>query len=192
MLEYIQDAKNMENLAHQMQASESDYSLIINTSNGSAVHSFEFSSTLGMKIVIPDSARNFVSTNFYQNTDWDWGNTVPFPTDNATWIGVTRRNNLLKLLANQNAITLENLKSYMDTSLENKGANWNMTIYQIIYQPTTKELWMKSPKHSVVWERVNVAGYFAIDPAKPKIEKASIHFPSSIAAVIFILLRYFM
>lgn len=142
MLEGLQNSQNLEALTHQLLATQSDYSLILNAANKTLTRSFEFSSTLGMRPEFPESGTTFVSTNFFLNTTWQG---IPMPTDNTTWMGVTRRDNLLNLSSKKDLFDIEDFQDLMDTDIENGGALWPLTIYQIIYE-TEGGLYLKIPQ----------------------------------------------
>ncbi len=140
MMQYAQDSTNFDQLGNKFRATESDYSLIINTANTTHAVSYEYSTTLGMREFTPEYGEAFVSTNFFQNTSW--GNEVPKPTDAKTWEGVTRRDNLINLLNSKDVFSIEDFQNLMDTNTTNGGACWSPTIYQIIF--SDQELYIRS------------------------------------------------
>jgi hypothetical protein len=141
MLEVMQNSESLEELNSRMMPLESDYSLIINAANETHLLSYEYSSSssLGMKPYSPTPGYHFVSTNFYLNNSWN----TPAPTDESTWHGVTRRNNLIDLLNSEDCFDLESIKSMMGKTIKDGGAAWDHTLYQIIFQPTTNDLYLK-------------------------------------------------
>lgn len=153
LLQTIQNSKDMSQMEKQLNATQSDYSLIINTADAKQVKSYEFSSTLGMKDMFPPSNSVFVSTNFYLSDAWQG---IPNPSDDTTWLGVTRRNNLLKLAAAQNIFDIDNFKTLMDTDIKNGGAVWPYTIYQIIFDTSNNVLYTKVNNLSNNWVPINV------------------------------------
>jgi len=140
MLDVMQQSSTLSHMHDQMMALQSDYSLIISTGNQSYAQSYEYSSnsTLGMKEYSPVSEQVLVYTNFYLNSTW--GNEIPEPTDATTWVGVTRRDNLLNLASKSDHVDLDSMKSLMETPLKDGGAYWDLTIYQIIFQPENNEI----------------------------------------------------
>lgn len=140
MLHINQDSSEFEQVGNQFRATQSDYSLIINTANATSVRSYEFSTTLGMKEFIPKPGEVFVSTNFFQNATW--GSEIPTPSDNSTWDGVTRRDNLLELASNQDKFSVEDFQKLMEVDIPDGGGCWSMTIYQII--STEGDLYVRS------------------------------------------------
>jgi hypothetical protein len=162
MLSVMQNSNTLTALHTAMLALESDYSLIVSTANSSYAGSFEYSSnaTLGMKPYLPQDGSNvIVYTNFYLNESWD--NAIPKPTDHTTWMGITRRNNLLKLARQNNIFDITSLKNLMETSLENGGAFWNFTIYQIIFQPNDNILSLRrSFQDSTEWIDIDLDDYY--------------------------------
>jgi hypothetical protein len=155
MLHINQDSAEFGQIGNQLRATQSDYSLIINTANSTSARSYEFSTTLGMKEFTPKDGEAFVSTNFFQNTTW--GNEIPKPTDNTTWEGVTRRDNLLNLAAKQDQFSVQDFQKLMEVGLLEGGGCWPMTIYQII--STGGDLYVRSTdlcKGS--WEHFSLSG----------------------------------
>lgn len=132
MVNVLQESKTLDVINAQMLDKESDYSLIISTANSSYVQSFEYSSnsTLGMKPYYPQHETVLVYTNFYLNNSW--GNEIPKPTDETTWMGITRRNNLENLASKSSNFTFDDVKNLMLKNISEGGAYWNLTIYQII------------------------------------------------------------
>lgn len=144
MLEFLHNAENLESLQYQFSAAESDYSLIINTANTTTTQSYEYSATMGMMPFTPDEQHSFVSTNFFLNQTW--GNKIPEPTDATTWLGVTRRDNLLNL-TNQNVpLGVDDIKDIMNIKIEDGGAVWSMTIYQIVFDSSENQLYVTRPQ----------------------------------------------
>lgn len=137
LLHIIQNSAHFSQADKQLMATQSDYSLIINMADNQFVKSYEFSSTLGSKPFTPALEQPFASTNFYQNTTWE--GTIP-PTDENSWVGVTRRQNLLNLANSREVFGIPEFQELMDTRLEEGGAKWNMTIYQMIFDSTPQNL----------------------------------------------------
>lgn len=136
MLEIMQNSLSLEDLHKQMMAMQSDYSMIVSSANASYAQSYELSSNslLGMKPYSPEFNEPLIYTNFFLNSTW--GSLIPVPTDNTTWMGVARRNNLLNLLSSQEEkIDLSAMKELMEVPLREGGAFWEATIYQLIFQP---------------------------------------------------------
>jgi hypothetical protein len=155
LLDELQDSPTLDDLTSQLLATQSDYSLIINSANATMARSFEFSSILGMKPYFPEAGETFVSTNFYLNTTWTG---IPAPTDNTTWMGVTRRDNLLNLAAQQDVFDIADFQKLMDTNITNGGAVWPLTIYQIIYD-TGKDLYLKITQTQDEWTQLPLAAW---------------------------------
>jgi hypothetical protein len=165
MLQVMQNSETLDELSHQMLALQSDYSLIVSTSNKSYAQSYEYSSnsSLGMKPYSPSSGEVLAYTNYYLNQSW--GNEIPVPTDATTWEGVTRRDNLLQLANSSNAFDLDYMKQIMAIDIDDGGACWYMTIYQIIHQPDINMLSLRRPYNndSETWVDIDLNGYFNND-----------------------------
>lgn len=150
LLEYLQNAGTFKQLERQLLATQSDYSLIVNTATHNRTQSFEYSATLGQETYYPDSSDYFVSTNFYQSDLWS---NIPTPIDAETWYGVTRRNNLLRLLAQQQQHDANSIKDIMEEKIENGGGLWNYTIYQLVLDTNTMMLYTRSIKTQDAWDQ---------------------------------------
>jgi hypothetical protein len=129
MLQALQDSDDLAQVESRLNATQSDYSLIVNIANKNTLKSLEFSSTKGQKTTVPTDDI-FVSTNFFLNEDWPG---LPEPTDATTWQGVTRRNNLLKLARHAGPLDAEGLSQIMNRTIPQGGAVSPNTIYQLIY-----------------------------------------------------------
>jgi len=157
LLEILQNSEDSFQLYNQLRATQSDYSLIINTATSNNSLSFEFSSVLGMKPYIPGSDEVYVSTNYFLNDTWSG---IPTPTDNTTWLGVTRRENLLKLANAKPYHNITTLKEIMERRIEDGGALWNYTIYQIIFDQSNLDLYLRSISLNQYWEKISLQKYF--------------------------------
>jgi len=161
MLISLQNSENFWQVDKQLLATQSDYSLIVNVADANFVKSYEFSSTLGMKPFSPSLMDPFASTNYFQNLTWTG---IPFPTDNTTWLGVTRLNNLLTL-ANNGFFGINEFKTLMDTPIEAGGAKWNRTIYQIIFDPSPHNLTLYlKPFQSATWTPIPLLVFSSLFP----------------------------
>ena len=100
-----------------------------------------------------------MSTNFFANTSW--GHEIPPPTDPATWEGVTRRNNLLNLTSKLTEIDLDAMKGLMQVDINDGGGFWNMTIYQIIFQPQNNHISLRrSYTEKKEWVDINLNDFY--------------------------------
>jgi hypothetical protein len=159
MLYINQNSDNLQAIEKQLKATESDYSLIINTADKSSAKSFEFSTTLGMRPNFPIGKEAFISTNYFQNSSW--GNLIPNPTDETTWMGVTRHNNLQNLAAAQDIFNISSFQNLMNVNIENGGAFWDETIYQIIFDTSNNDLYLKRALFDQdSWTQISLIEYF--------------------------------
>ena len=162
MLQIAQNSGNFEEMNNQFMAMEADYFLIINTANKHVVQSYEYSTVMGMKPYFPNEGEVFASTNFFLNSTW--GSKIPQPTDNTTWVGVTRRDNLLKIANSKEKFDVEDFKVLMEMPIEQGGSFWNLTIYQIIYDSFNNTLYLRStPDDTQSWTELNLNEYFSED-----------------------------
>jgi len=158
LLEILRDSDSYDRLRHHLMAVESDYSLIINSANQNKTLSFEYSSTEGRRTFSSPRNRIFVSTNFFLNQSWP---KMPIPTDNTTWMGVTRRNNILTLTEAINQHNITTIQAIMNVTLKDGGALWDLTIYQIIYDYYHQSLFIRSPQYNTTWTPIFLGKLFA-------------------------------
>ena len=157
LLHILQNSTDLKQLQKQLNATQSDFSLIINTANKTTVQSYEFSSTLGMKTVFPMKNTVFASTNFYLNQSWC---EIPKPTDATTWLGVTRRKNLLNLADQSSSFDIASFEALMDKKVSEGGAIWHSTIYQIIVDMSNLTLYIKINHQAKTWSKIPLIPLF--------------------------------
>ena len=81
-----------------------------------------------------------VSTNYYVNPDWLFAK----PSDEASWEGLTRRSNLIKLCeAEKGKMTEEKMMRIIETPIKDGGAENELTVYQLVVVPGTMTLWLR-------------------------------------------------
>ena len=154
MLIALQNSQNFTMMDKQLLEFASDYSLIINLADKSNVKSYEYSSFYGIKTHVPAENTNFVSTNFYLNETWS----MPVPTDELTWYGVSRRNNLLK--NSHQASSPQDIMDLLDIKLDDGGASWSNTIYQIVFDTCKQNLYLKRTKEEQEWTCIDLNKLF--------------------------------
>jgi len=111
---------------------------------------------LKKKSYTPPGNIPFVSTNFYLNNTWH----LDEPNDDTTWVGVTRRNNLQKLANQGSQHDIRSMMSMMDRKIEDGGAVWENTIYQIIFHPLENILYLKVTQHHSNWTAIPLNRFF--------------------------------
>jgi hypothetical protein len=153
MMTILQSAKSLAEAKTQLSALDVDYSLIINAVDSSCAISYEFSSSLGLKQYVPDPRKVFVSTNFYLSKEWEG---IAAPSDVSCY-AVTRRNNLLNLLADQEHVGVEKLQAILDITMEQGGAVWDSSIYQVIWDPQSFMLYLKQTKNGRGWVEIDLS-----------------------------------
>lgn len=157
MLAMTESGASVSELRQTLDHLPVDYSLIVNVADESDLVLNEYSTTLGMKYVYPSKNVPFVSTNYYVNPSWKQ---LPEPTDAATWVGVTRRQHLLNQVERINVMNLQDMQHLMDLSLDEGGAVWPFTIYQLIYDMRDRALYVKVNKHQSQWVKVELTRWF--------------------------------
>ncbi len=130
-------------------------SYIINVANEDEGRSFEWC-PVGVKHGgedLPDGL--LVSTNFYVNPDW----LFKVPSDEASWMGITRRNNLIELCnSNKGKIDEEVMKEIINKTVEEGGAMNGNTVYQLVVVPKTKTLWLQITGGSA-WTKIDLNSF---------------------------------
>ena len=159
MLDVLQHAKSLQQVEKMMKKKSADYSLIINAADKTAIESFEYSTTLGMKYFLPEKNAVFASTNHYLNPEW--GMDIPPPLDEKTWLGVTRRKNLVDIANTTSLFDIASFEKEMDKSISAGGAVWDFTIYQLIFDESDLSLYVKIMADASGWTRVPLGKLFA-------------------------------
>ena len=131
-------------------------SYIINAVDGSHVRSYEWCPN-GVKHGEDYNAEGLlVSTNHYNNPDWD----LAEPTDETSWESFTRRSNLISLCEGMKGeIGAEEMKTIISVPLEEGGAMNELTVYQIVAQPESRTLWVRSVG-SEEWAEIDLNSYW--------------------------------
>jgi hypothetical protein len=156
LLESLQNSATMDQLDKQLSALNSDYSLVVNTVNQTHAKSFEYSSTHGMKSSNFTNNEIVSSTNFFTNPTWSF----EVPTNEACWLGHTRRENLLSLAQSDSNISIDDLKQMLGLNIENGGGSWAYTLYQLIFDTSSLALMVKMPSISDVWHEIDLMSLF--------------------------------
>ncbi|WPX97731.1 C45 family autoproteolytic acyltransferase/hydolase [Candidatus Fokinia crypta] len=154
LLNTLQNSGSLSELDTKLKKLDSDYSLIVNVASKERVQSYEYSSYSGMKTFTPDEDSVYVSTNFYLNETWE----SITPSDENTWLGVSRRDNLLNLA--QNVISVSDVMNMMDKKISDGGGMWNLTIYQMVYDTGANDLYLKRTLEDEKWEHISMNDMF--------------------------------
>ncbi len=82
------------------------------------------------------------------------------PTDKESWMGLTRRNNLIaRCEAEKGLIDAAAMRRIIDISEEDGGARNDLTVYQLVAEPSTLKLWVRvvhAPQPT--WEEIDLSG----------------------------------
>jgi hypothetical protein len=151
----IQNSKDFNELDQRLYNLDSDFSLVINAADENNLRSYEYSSFKGRKTYQPEKNNSFASTNFYLNKEWNLGE----PDDSNTWEGVTRRNNLL-LQTRELNYSVNDMMDILDVKLADGGAKLDYTIYQIIYDSKSQDLYIKRTHEDKNWTHVELNKLF--------------------------------
>ncbi|MDA0910755.1 MAG: C45 family autoproteolytic acyltransferase/hydrolase [Proteobacteria bacterium] len=166
LLNIVQNSNSLDQLNKQLLSVQSDYSLIVNIASKDEVKSYEYSSYHGMKPFTPPLYNIHVSTNFYLNETW----AINEPSDDLTWLGVTRRNNMLNLLDSKNKVHHDEMMQALDLNIAEQGATWNYTIYQIVYDAGDEMLFLKRTDYDNTWQEFDLHNLFITQLQSPYLE----------------------
>lgn len=155
MLVTLQESKELGEIRKNMHSAPSNYCLIVNVASAHQVLNFEFNRSIETRTYYPEVGP-FASTNYFLNPSWGLN-----PLDRETWNGVTRRRNLLNLIEQENGrFDVTKFKQLMDRKLDEGGARVKETIFQVIFDPMSLDLYVKitaNPKAS--WEQIPLKAY---------------------------------
>ena len=130
-------------------------SYIINVADSQLARSYEWC-PVGFKpggTDLPDGL--LVSTNFFVNPEWLFA----LPSDQASWQGLTRRKNLIALSENaKGGIDAQKMIEIVGTSVEGGGAMNELTVFQMVVIPESKNLWIRVIGGSG-WTQIDLSGF---------------------------------
>lgn len=131
-------------------------SYIINVADGKEVRSYEWC-PIDMKHAEDTGEEGLlVSTNHYNNPEWE----LEQPTDEKSWYSITRYDNLVNLCkAQKGNIDAQAMQKIVTTTLENGGAQNDLTVYQLVVEPGNKMIWVKTVE-SDQWAEIDLNKYF--------------------------------
>ena len=102
---------------------------------------------------LPDGL--LVSTNHYVNPEWLFAE----PSDQSSWQSLTRRKNLIALSENaKGGIDAQKMMEIIETSVEDGGAMDELTVYQMVVIPESRELWVRVIG-GAGWVRIDLSGF---------------------------------
>jgi hypothetical protein len=151
----IQNSRDFSELDQRLCKLDSDFSLVINAADKTNLRSYEYSSFKGKKTYQPEKHSSFASTNFYLNKEWNLG----VLEDSNTWEGVTRMNNLLRQTMELN-YSVNDMMNILDIKLADGGAKLDYTIYQIIFDSKSQDLYIKRTHEDKNWTHVELNKLF--------------------------------
>ena len=130
-------------------------SYIINVADSRVARSYEWC-PVGFKpggSDLPDGL--LVSTNYYVNPEWLFA----LPSDEASWQGLTRRNNLIALSEKaKGGIDAQKMLDIIETSVEDGGAMDELTVFQMVVVPESRNLWIRVIGGSG-WTQIDLSGF---------------------------------
>jgi hypothetical protein len=161
MLTALQNYDSLDQISEYLKSMTPDFSLIVNAAHKGYLLSIEFSTDkkLKTKRYSPSGEQNFISTNYFLDTSW--GNRLPKPTDENTWLGVSRRHNLLQLVNNSSQLDIAKFQQLMDTDITKGGGRWKNTIYQVIFDESDLSLYIKIlGDKTTTWQQIPLNDFF--------------------------------
>lgn len=156
LLDVLFEADSLEFLDRYFNTVLCSSSYVINVLDGNSARSYEWC-PIGVKHGEDYNPNGLlVSTNHYNNPDWELEET----TDEKSWNSLTRRENLLKLCEKaKGEIDAERMKQIITTPIERGGAAMELTVYQIVAEPSEGILWVKTAE-SAEWAEVDLNDYW--------------------------------
>jgi len=131
-------------------------SYIINVADENKGQSFEWCpiGVLHGEKTLPDGL--LASTNYYVNPNWQFD----VPTEEKSWLGQIRRNNLIDLCEkNKGKIDEKKMMEIINKTVEEGGAKNELTVYQMVVVPRERRLWLQITGGSE-WTPVDLDSFF--------------------------------
>ncbi len=130
-------------------------SYIINVADPESGRSFEWCPTGVRNVDYPEGL--LVSTNYYVSPDWDF----PVPSDEKSWNGISRRDNLIRLCEGaKGRLDAIRMMEIIETDYSEGGAMNDMTVYQLVVVPERLELWVRvNDSPTPDWEAIDLGTY---------------------------------
>lgn len=140
MLDGLRSSSNISDLDNYLNSINSDFSLIVSAADNNKTISYEYSSELGHKSNDLKNNKNFVVTNNFVGKKW----AENILTKNNDYIegSKLRRQNLLDAASTVSDMDINTAKSIMNKSIKDGGAKSPYTIYQIIYDTKTRNIYL--------------------------------------------------
>lgn len=97
-------------------------------------------------------------TNHFVDPDWDFES----PTDESSWMSLTRRNNIEQFTAaHQDGISVEEMKEFLRKPIAEGGVKYpEADMYQIVALPGRQKFYLNVPESEVNWAEINLERYF--------------------------------
>lgn len=156
LLEVMFDAYNLDYLDAFFKSYRSFGSFIIGVADENEARSYEICAT-GVENAAEANPKGLMAqTNYYVSPNW----TYPTPSDEDSWMAITRRNNLLNLAeSHKGHIDEKTMCGIMATHINDGGPMHYLTRYQLVFTPRTKKLLISIEKNSD-WTEVNMNAFF--------------------------------
>lgn len=131
-------------------------SYIINVLDGEHARSYEWC-PLGVKHGEEYNQDGMlVSTNHFVNPEWD----LAQPTDETSWESFTRRDNLIRLCeSKKGTVDADTMKQIISVPIEEGGALNELTVYQIVAEPASRIMWVRTAD-SEQWAEIDLNAYW--------------------------------
>ncbi len=155
LFECLFEADQLEDMDLFFNTVNCSSSYIINVADENKGYSYEWC-PVGVKKGgedLPDGL--LVSTNYYVNPDWLFS----VPSDDASWSGLTRRQNLIDRCEEQKGnIDESKMMEIINKTVEDGGAKNDLTVYQMVVVPKTKTLWLQITGGSS-WTKIDLDSF---------------------------------
>ena len=141
LLELLLDADSMDYAEAFFQTEKSFASFLIGVADDREARCYEWCAD-GMRRGSTDTPEGLMAmTNHYVNREWEYA----LPTDDESWMSLTRRRNLLHLAEiRKGKINAETMADLMQTPIEAGGPLHPLTLYQMVYEPAGMKLHLRS------------------------------------------------
>ncbi len=157
LLDVIAQSDESDVAKAHLEKINADFSLIINFADKQKLMSAEYTSRKMLKMRELATNTPYVSTNYFQDPRWV---DLPKASDDTTWQGVSRRENLVKQINQLSHVDRPSLLSLMDIELNQGGSAWDLTLYQLLFEPQSLSLYIRQMQAKEVWQRINLKQYF--------------------------------
>lgn len=155
LLQVMLEADDMEYMDAFLKSNRSFAAFIIGVADENEARAYEWTADATRRADSLTREGLMVMTNHYVNPDWSF----PTPADSTSWNSLTRRSNLCALAErHKGEIDAEMMCRLISTPIEEGGPCHELTRYQIVYEPLTRELRIRI-EDAPQWTRIDMNEY---------------------------------